>query len=110
MSEFVSRRGRTRLVKLLLSGGWSKSRLAKALGITRQAIHFWLKREETHPCNLNSTRLITLALETNRRSALEILRGELNTFQKLFSELLNETQASLRLTGTMGGTAPNTQK
>jgi DNA-binding XRE family transcriptional regulator len=110
MSEFVSRKGRTKLVKLLLNSGWSKPQLAKTLGITRQAIHLWLKREKTHPCNLNLAQLIALALETNRRSTLEILRGELNTFQKLFSELSNETQTNPWLTGTREDTAPDTRK
>jgi len=83
LSEFVSRRGRVKLVRLLLRNGWSTSELARALGITRQAIYLWLKREETHPCNPNLAQLVDLALDADRTGAVRILRGELETFQKL---------------------------
>ena len=86
LSEFVSRRGRVKLVRLLLHSGWSATELARALGITRQAIYLWLKPRETHPCNLNLDQLLDLALNANRVKAVEILRRELEIFQKLLSE------------------------
>ncbi|MEW6221963.1 MAG: helix-turn-helix domain-containing protein [Candidatus Hadarchaeota archaeon] len=82
----MSRRGRTKLVKLLLNKGWSKAGIAKMVGVTRQAVHKWLRREETHPCNLNLCCLLDLSLKTNRAEAIAILREELKTFQNLFSE------------------------
>jgi len=86
LSEFVSRKGRAKLVSLLLQKGWTNSKLAKDLGITRQAIHTWLNKEETHPCNSNLARVIDLALEADIVGTRKILVEELETFRKLLSK------------------------
>jgi len=86
LSEFVSRNGRVKLIKLLLTNGWSVSGLAAALGITRQATHLWLKRGETHPCNSNLDKLIDLALAADRAGTAKIVRGELKAFRRQFEQ------------------------
>lgn len=66
--------------------GWSKSRLAEELGITRQAVNCWLSGGKTHPSNVNLDRLIDLALESDAAEAKKILTKEMLNFQKLLSK------------------------
>lgn len=92
LSEFVSRRGRIRLVALILNRGWSVQQLAVDLGVTRQAIYIWLKRRETHPCNFNLDKLIDIALSADRLDTIEIIREEVTAFQSLFVEKFKTPQ------------------
>jgi len=86
LSEFVSRNGRIKLVKLVLSHGWSVPQLATELEVTRHAVYLWLKRNETHPCNANLDKLIDLAASVDRARTIEIIYGDVATFQTLLAE------------------------
>lgn len=105
LSEFVSRSGRAKLIKLLLRSGWSTIQLAAALGVTRQAVHAWLKREKTHPCNHNLNKLISLASIVDKAGAAKILREELSVFSELlqgkFGRALKNNVDQSNLSGTV---------
>jgi len=85
LAEFVSRRARVRLLRLVLDDGMTQGEVAARIGVTQQAVSKWLNPKETHPCNKNLDRLLKLTWETDRRRMLRTLRQELNSFSGLLS-------------------------
>jgi predicted transcriptional regulator len=86
LAEFVSRRGRVRLVEMLLGAGLSSGQIAIEVGVTPRSVRRWLNPRETHPCNENLDRLIELALRTYPNNVHELLLEELTLFAKLISD------------------------
>jgi transcriptional regulator with XRE-family HTH domain len=86
LCEFVSRSSRIKLIELILNSGWSISRLAAELGVTRHAVYLWLKRNETHPCNVNLDKLIDLAASVDRTCTIKIILEDIAAFRELFAE------------------------
>ena len=86
LAEFVSRRGRVRLVEMLLGAGLSSGQIAIEVGVTTRSVRRWLNPRETHPCNENLDRLIELALRTDPNHVHELLIEELTLFAKLISD------------------------
>ena len=86
LAEFVSRRGRVRLVEMLLGAGLSSGQIAIEVGVTPRSVRRWLNPLETHPCNENLDRLLELALRIDPNKTHEILLEELNLFAKLISD------------------------
>jgi len=86
LAEFVSRRGKVRLVEMLLGAGLSSGQIAIEVGVTPRSVRRWLNPRETHPCNENLDRLIELALRTDPNHVHELLREELTLFAKLISD------------------------
>jgi len=84
LSEFISRRGRVRVVELILGNGWSISQLAAELNISQQAIYLWLAPEKTHPRNSNLDKLLELAIKVDRLGTNKILYEEAALFWSLF--------------------------
>lgn len=85
LAEFVSRRARVRLLRLVLDDGMTQSEVAASVGVTQQAVNKWLNPKETHPCNKNLDRLLKLAWERDQDRVLRILQRELNSFSSLLS-------------------------
>jgi len=83
ISEFVSRRGRVKLIKLLLDRGMTQTELAGEIGVSQPAVNKWLDPHETHPCNENLNCILKLAWEIDKDCMMEILRKELALFEKL---------------------------
>lgn len=90
LAEFVSRRGRVRLVEMLLGAGLSSRRIASEVGVTPRSVRRWLNPRETHPCNKNLDYLLELALRTDPNQTHEILLKELTLFVRLVSDRFNK--------------------
>lgn len=86
ISEFISRRARIKLVRLLLDNGMTQAQLAEEVGVTQQAVSKWLDPKETHPRNENLNRLLVLGWAADSNSTLQILRDELTIFRRLLSK------------------------
>jgi len=86
LAEFVSRRGRVKLIEVLFGAGLSSREIAIEVGVTPRSVRRWLNPRETHPCNENLDCLLELALRTDPNQTHEILLGELNLFAKLISD------------------------
>ena len=85
LTEFVSRRARVKLLRLILDNGMAQCEVAARMGVTQQAVSKWLNPRETHPCNKNLDRLLKLAWGTNPDHTLRILKLELSSFTRLLS-------------------------
>ena len=86
LAEYVSRRGRVRLVEMLLDAGLSSGQIASEVKVTPRSVRRWLNPRETHPCNKNLDLLLELALRTDADRACEILLEDLTLFSRLVSD------------------------
>ncbi len=50
--------------------------IARACGVSRQAVSNWLAKEAYHPNDKNASVLLRLAWQVDRRRAKDILRAE----------------------------------
>ncbi|MEA1904515.1 MAG: helix-turn-helix transcriptional regulator [Candidatus Hadarchaeota archaeon] len=95
LSEFVSRRARVRLLRLILDNGITQRELATEIGVTRQAVNKWLNPRETHPKNGNLDHILDLAHELDGERTSRILQNELLVFAQLLSERLRPGETAL---------------
>ena len=75
LAERLSRWARIRLLEVVVVGRKQKD-IARACGVTPQAIFNWMKKEEYHPNDKNAATLLKLAWHVDRDRVREILRAE----------------------------------
>lgn len=75
MAERLSRWARIRLLKVVLNGRMQKD-VARACGVTPQAVFNWLAKEKYHPNDKNAAIILKLAWRTDEKRVREILRAE----------------------------------
>lgn len=83
MSEFISRRGRMRILSILLEEIGSPAGVAKRLDLTKNAVYGWMNEKERHPSNENAREMVKILKDENEEKLREILIEELQIFQKL---------------------------
>ncbi|KXA98855.1 hypothetical protein AKJ39_00385 [candidate division MSBL1 archaeon SCGC-AAA259J03] len=86
LCEFVSRRGRMRILTRLLEELKTPTEIAKRLNITRNAVYGWLNEKKRHPSNEHVCELLKILNNENEERFREILVEELQIFQKLIFE------------------------
>ncbi|KXA88970.1 hypothetical protein AKJ62_04070 [candidate division MSBL1 archaeon SCGC-AAA259D14] len=83
LSEFISRRGRMKVLTILLEELKNPAEVAKRLNITRNAVYGWIKDKKRHPSNENAREMLKILNDENEKKIREILIDELHIFQKL---------------------------
>lgn len=79
--EFISRRGRMKLLELLIREMGSKSKVSAALRVSRSTISGWMNDRNRHPSNSSVKRVLDLAWEVDPQETQRILDDELDAFR-----------------------------
>jgi transposase len=90
LSEFISRRGRLRLLSVLFDELSSLENVSKMIGVSRIAIYRWLNDVYRHPSNENTHKILKVATALDREKVREILLDELKTFNTLVHKTFGE--------------------
>ncbi len=83
LSEYISRRGRMKILDFLLKNSRAPVDIARELNVSRAAVHGWLKEEGRHPSNEHTLELLGLLEEEDGKELERILIGELEVFEEL---------------------------
>lgn len=83
ISEFISRRGRMRVLNELLEEIENPAEVARRLDITRNAVYGWINEKRRHPSNEHALEMLKVLNSENERKFKEILVEELQIFQRL---------------------------
>lgn len=83
LSEFVSRRGRMKVLEALLEEFDTPVEVAKRLEISRNAVYGWINEEKRHPSNSNLEKMLKILNRENEEKFRDFLVEELQIFQKL---------------------------
>ena len=87
ISEFVSRRGRMRVLEMILEEFETTDEVAGRLDVTKRAVYGWIKDKKRHPSNENVRKLLKILKKENEEKLRKILIKELQNFQKLIINL-----------------------
>ncbi|KXB01558.1 hypothetical protein AKJ41_01045 [candidate division MSBL1 archaeon SCGC-AAA259O05] len=83
LSEFLSRRGRTRILERLLEELGTYQSVARKLDVNRATVHRWATEKRVHPSNRSTDELLNLLEEVDPGSLRTILVEEANTFLEI---------------------------
>lgn len=83
LSEFISRRGRMKILSGLLEEIGGPVEVAGRLDISRNAVYGWLKERKRHPSNKNALKMLKILNSENQGRLRNILIEELQIFQDL---------------------------
>lgn len=85
ISEFISRRGRTKLLETLLNEFGSYRRLARQLNVNRTTTYRWINKKRVHPSNEKTGKIIKIAKTKTPDTVRKILLEEISKFIQLVS-------------------------
>ncbi|KXB05280.1 hypothetical protein AKJ49_01135 [candidate division MSBL1 archaeon SCGC-AAA382A03] len=83
LSEFISRKGRMKIIRTLLEEFKTQKEIAKRLNITKNAVNGWLNKKDKHPNNKHVKEMLEILKNKNEEKLNNILFEELQIFQKL---------------------------
>ncbi|KXA91726.1 hypothetical protein AKJ57_00110 [candidate division MSBL1 archaeon SCGC-AAA259A05] len=86
LSEFISRRGRMKILTALLEEAQTPAEVARRLNITRNAVYGWINESDRHPSNEHVHEMLKILNDENEKKFREILVEELQIFQELISK------------------------
>ncbi len=78
----MSRRGRVKLLEMLVQELGSRSKVSNALHVSKSTLSGWLNEKNRHPGNSFTERILSLARELNIRGTQRILSDELRIFRE----------------------------
>lgn len=78
--EFISRRGRVELLRIVVCHVGSVSRAAKVLGVSMRTVYRWLDPEDMHPSNESLGRILKTAMKLSSSETADVIRRELTLF------------------------------
>ncbi|KXB05525.1 hypothetical protein AKJ50_00710 [candidate division MSBL1 archaeon SCGC-AAA382A13] len=88
LSEFVGRRGRMKLLDLLIQKKGSQLKVSEELEVSKSTISGWLNDKKRHPCNLNTKKILRKAFNMYPEETQSILYKELEIFSKSIISLV----------------------
>lgn len=88
LSEFLSRRGRTRILECLLEELGSYRSVALELDVNRATVQKWATRERIHPSNESTDKLLYLLGELDPEALKKILVEEASTYLEIIRKRL----------------------
>lgn len=87
-SEFISRRGRMKLLEMLIGELGSRSEVSKVLQISKSTLSGWMNERSRHPSNSSMDRVFDVAWKINPEKTQNILNEELKAFRNAINSFV----------------------
>lgn len=86
--EFISRRERMKILKVLIYKLGSRSRVSEALKVSKSTLSGWMNEKNRHPSNSSVKRILNLGWKVDPKHTQEILNEELDAFRKAINSFV----------------------
>ncbi|KXA99710.1 hypothetical protein AKJ42_02660 [candidate division MSBL1 archaeon SCGC-AAA261C02] len=88
LSEFLSRRGRMKLLQILRDDNQSYEQIAQCLDVNRSTVYRWFHDPQKHPSNKTTEKIIDLAKLSSPKALKAVLIEEITKFINLANKRL----------------------